>query len=120
MLMSKVMVGKARAVESIVSGKGMLQFEGRAIESMKAVANAYKERSLHALDKVLVDFKGGLDRRVCAILVATLRVILTWTVFQYIMCIRRTSGKQVCQPAPWNAFGNVVRGKFDPSDRTFL
>lgn len=61
MLMSKVMVGKARAVESIVSGKAMLQFEGRAIESMKAVANAYKERSLHALDKVLVDFKGELQ-----------------------------------------------------------
>ena len=72
MLMSKVMVGKARAVESIVSGKAMLQFEGRAIESMKAVANAYKERSLHALDKVLVDFKGGLDRRFRSILVVTL------------------------------------------------
>ena len=65
MLMSKVMIGEARSVESIVSGKSMLQFEGRAVESMKAVANAYKARSLHALDKVLLDFKEGCASYVC-------------------------------------------------------
>ncbi len=53
MLLCKVMMGKASDVESIVSGKVALKHEGRNIDSIRAVAKAYKDRSLHGLETAL-------------------------------------------------------------------
>lgn len=60
MLLCKVMMGKASDVESIVSGKVALKHEGRNIDSIRAVASAYKERSLHSLETALKEYKAEL------------------------------------------------------------
>lgn len=60
MLLCKVMMGKAADVESIVTGKVALKHEGRNIDSIRAVASAYKDRSLHALENALNKYKDEL------------------------------------------------------------
>ena len=50
MLLCKIMTNDAADVPSIVNSKAGLKYVGLEVDAMKAVAHAYKERSLRQLD----------------------------------------------------------------------
>lgn len=60
MLLCKVMAGQAADVASLIQSKAGVKYVGPQVESMKAIAHAYSERSLHLFQKALDDFKGAL------------------------------------------------------------
>lgn len=60
MLMCKVMMNDAGEVASIISSKSGLKYAGRQVDSMKAVAKAYQDRSLDEFQGLLHQFKDQL------------------------------------------------------------
>ncbi|VFQ72361.1 unnamed protein product [Cuscuta campestris] len=62
MLLSKIMVGQADDVTSIISSpKVGLQYQGPELDAMKAVADAHSKRSLKLFEIALRNFKTQLD-----------------------------------------------------------
>ena len=62
MLLCKIMLGEADDVFHLMTGKMALKYNGRHIDAMKAVASAYKTRSLKDFQKALTDFVEGTNR----------------------------------------------------------
>jgi 26S proteasome regulatory subunit N6 len=60
MLLSKIMLNHADEVPGIISSKAGLKYTGREIESMRSVAKAYQDRSLHSFQEVLSTYKPEL------------------------------------------------------------
>ena len=60
MLMCKVMCGQADEVANLAATKGGAKHQGVELDAMKAVAAAYKERSLKDLQTVLISHKTEL------------------------------------------------------------
>jgi len=56
MLLCKVMLGSPDEVQTLLSGKLALKYQGREIEAMRNVAKASQERSISKLKEVLIDF----------------------------------------------------------------
>ncbi|XP_047330541.1 26S proteasome non-ATPase regulatory subunit 11 homolog [Impatiens glandulifera] len=62
MLLCKIMVNQADDVAGILSSaKVGLQYQGAEVDAMKAVAQAYSQRSLNLFEKGLRDFKAQLE-----------------------------------------------------------
>ena len=61
MLMCKVMCGAADDVNALISSKGGLKHQGEALDAMKAVAQAYKDRSLKDMQRVLATYQAQLS-----------------------------------------------------------
>uniref|UniRef100_A0A7S2WLB9 PCI domain-containing protein n=1 Tax=Mucochytrium quahogii TaxID=96639 RepID=A0A7S2WLB9_9STRA len=57
MLLSKIMNSQGDEVPTILNGKNAISFTGPEIESMRAVAKAYKDRSLHEFDSIKEKYK---------------------------------------------------------------
>lgn len=60
MLMCKIMCGQAEDIGALIASKGGLQHQGEALDAMKAVAEAYKARSLKDLQSVLRGYDSQL------------------------------------------------------------
>eukprot|EP00479_Gromia_sphaerica_P003329 TRINITY_DN1388_c0_g2_i1.p1 TRINITY_DN1388_c0_g2~~TRINITY_DN1388_c0_g2_i1.p1 ORF type:complete len:264 (-),score=50.26 TRINITY_DN1388_c0_g2_i1:95-886(-) len=60
MLLSKILTNQAGDVYSIISGKAGQKHVGREVDAMKAVAEAYKNRSLHDFEAALKAYKDQL------------------------------------------------------------
>lgn len=67
MLLSKIMLNEASDVSAVVSGKLALRYNGRDIDAMRAVANAYLHRSLAELHTALKDFAQELTADVAIV-----------------------------------------------------
>jgi 26S proteasome regulatory subunit N6 len=60
LLLVKIMTNNAEEVQSLLSSKNALKYSGREIEAMRAVTNAYQERSLYAFDDAKQKYKAEL------------------------------------------------------------
>jgi 26S proteasome regulatory subunit N6 len=61
MLLSKIMAGDVMDVSSIISSKAGLKYAGSEVDALKAVAKAYKSRSLGDFQEVLGSYKDELQ-----------------------------------------------------------
>jgi 26S proteasome regulatory subunit N6 len=61
MLLSKIMSNQASDVYNIVHSKAGVRYAGVEIEAMRAVANAYKQRSIRVFEQVLAEHKAQLQ-----------------------------------------------------------
>eukprot|EP00158_Paraphelidium_tribonemae_P003665 Partr_v1_DN26287_c0_g1_i1_m48304 putative 26S Proteasome non-ATPase regulatory subunit len=61
MLLCKIMLGLADDVFNIMTGKMALKFQGSNVDAMRAVASAYKSRSLSDFQKTLADYTNELQ-----------------------------------------------------------
>jgi len=57
MLLSKIMINAADDINNLITGKLALKYDGRDIDSMKAIANASQKRSLAEFQKNLESYK---------------------------------------------------------------
>jgi len=60
MVLCKIMIGLKDDVNMILNGKNALKHTGVDLDAMRAVTNAYNERSLKAFEQALVDFHDQL------------------------------------------------------------
>lgn len=60
MLLCKIMLGSPDEVQTLLSGKLALKYQGREIEAMRNVAKASQERSISKLKEILIDFENEL------------------------------------------------------------
>lgn len=60
MLLSKIMTDAASDVYSIINGKAGIKYAGPEVESMKSIADAHKNRSIHQFEEVLSKYKAQL------------------------------------------------------------
>jgi len=60
MLLTKIMMGAKDDASSILNGKHALKHAGVELEAMRAISQAYNDRSLKAFEKSLVDFEKQL------------------------------------------------------------
>lgn len=60
MLLGKIMNNKPEDVYSLVNGKAGIKYAGRQVTAMKSVADAYKERSIHAFQAVYKTYQTEL------------------------------------------------------------
>jgi 26S proteasome regulatory subunit N6 len=60
MLLSKIMFGLGDEVPAILNGKNAVGYSGPQVGSMRAIAKAYKERSLQDFENVLQEFRREL------------------------------------------------------------
>jgi len=60
MLLCKVVLGLPEEVQSLLSGKLALKYQGTELDAMKAVAKAAQERSISKLNAVLEEFREQL------------------------------------------------------------
>ncbi|KAI9019053.1 PCI domain-containing protein [Hyaloraphidium curvatum] len=60
MLLCKIMLNQAEDVHAIVSGKVALRYQGRDVESLRAVATAYQNRSLLEFEQALTSYREEL------------------------------------------------------------
>ncbi|XP_061167252.1 26S proteasome non-ATPase regulatory subunit 11-like isoform X2 [Saccostrea echinata] len=60
MLMCKIMLNTADEVQTILSGKLALKYQGPEVEAMKSIAQASHKRSLAEFQKTLVQYKAQL------------------------------------------------------------
>lgn len=57
MLLCKVMTHHPEDVQSILSSKNALKYTGPQIDSIREISNAFQERSLHAFDRTLKQYR---------------------------------------------------------------
>jgi 26S proteasome regulatory subunit N6 len=57
LLLVKIMTNNPEEVQSLLSSKNALKYSGRDVEAMRAVTNAYQDRSLHAFDDAKQTYK---------------------------------------------------------------
>lgn len=60
MLLSKVMTDSPQDVYSIINGRSGLEYAGREIDAMRALADAHKARSIHQYDALRKEFRDQL------------------------------------------------------------
>jgi len=60
MLLGKIMNNKPEDVYSLVNGKAGIKYAGKQVTAMKSVADAYKERSIHAFQDAYNQYKEEL------------------------------------------------------------
>lgn len=61
MLLCRIMTNSPEDVHTILSAKNALKYSGPDVEAMRAVATAYKQRSLHAFESALKEYKPQLE-----------------------------------------------------------
>ncbi|GBG33645.1 26S proteasome non-ATPase regulatory subunit 11-like [Hondaea fermentalgiana] len=61
MLLCKIMHGQGDEVPTILNQKKTMPYTGEDIEAMRAIARAYKARSLHEFDAVLKKYSAQID-----------------------------------------------------------
>lgn len=57
MIMCKIMMAQTEDVNALISGKGGVKFAGPHMEALRAVSQAYRDRSLLAFERALVEYK---------------------------------------------------------------
>ena len=60
------MTGDVGDVPAIISSKGGLKYAGPELDAMRAVADAYRDRSLHAFQAALTSYEAQLGAPVGA------------------------------------------------------
>lgn len=60
MLLSKIMLNLSDDVSTLLKNKNVIKFQSRDIDAMKAVANAYANRSLHEFEQALTTYGSEL------------------------------------------------------------
>lgn len=60
LLLVKIMQGRTSDARAYLIGKYAIKYAGRELEAMKAVAKAYEDRSIHALDDALNNYPAEL------------------------------------------------------------
>lgn len=60
MILCKIMMGQKDEVAGILNGKAALKYVGIDLDAMRAISQAYNDRSLKAFEQALVDFEKQL------------------------------------------------------------
>jgi 26S proteasome regulatory subunit N6 len=58
MLLCKILMGQPEDVPGLIAGKAGLKYAGKGLDALRAMAQAYADRSLTAFERVVEEFKG--------------------------------------------------------------